>query len=139
MPLTLTITLNHIFCLLEYFTIKDDVCRYLDQRGVSSREGPVVWPSAYGPAERDKIYKTFSLSGWAGACGHDAPMIALDALLGAGSDWEELMSRAAFHGGQWFVFLKPLQVSKGSCFRFDSLMSCVVWSTLRSVRTLRGR
>lgn len=62
----------------------------------------MVWPSAYDPAERDKIYKTFSLSGWAGACGHDAPMIALDALLGAGSDWEELMSRAAFHGGQWF-------------------------------------
>ncbi|XP_037546934.1 protein ADP-ribosylarginine hydrolase [Nematolebias whitei] len=72
---------------------------YLDQRGISNGEGPVVWPSAYGPAERDKIYKTFSLSGWAGACGHDAPMIALDALLGAGSDWEELMSRAAFHGG----------------------------------------
>lgn len=78
------------------------VCRYLDQRGISDGEGPVVWPSAYGIAERDKIYKTFSLSGWAGACGHDAPMIALDALLGAGSDWEELMSRAAFHGGQWF-------------------------------------
>ena len=29
-------------------------------------------------------------------------MIALDALLGAGSDWEELMSRAGFHGGQRF-------------------------------------
>ncbi|XP_017294505.1 protein ADP-ribosylarginine hydrolase-like [Kryptolebias marmoratus] len=72
---------------------------YLDQRGISDGKGPVVWPSAYGPAERDKIYKTFSLSGWAGACGHDAPMIALDALLGAGSDWEELMSRATFHGG----------------------------------------
>ena len=40
------------------------------------------------------------MSGWAGRSGHDAPMIALDALLGAGPDWEELMSRAGFHGGQ---------------------------------------
>ncbi|KAL7870008.1 hypothetical protein AOLI_G00139960 [Acnodon oligacanthus] len=34
-----------------------------------------------------------------GSSGHDAPMIALDALLGAGSNWEELMNRVAFHGG----------------------------------------
>ncbi|KAM9426644.1 ADP-ribosylarginine hydrolase isoform 3-T3 [Pholidichthys leucotaenia] len=73
--------------------------RYLDQRGISNGVGPIIWPSPYGPAERDEAYKSFSLSGWAGRSGHDAPMIALDALLGAGSDWEELMSRAAFHGG----------------------------------------
>lgn len=74
--------------------------RYLDQRGISNGVGPVIWPPAYGPAERDEAYKSFSLSGWAGRSGHDAPMIALDALLGAASDWEELMSRAAFHGGR---------------------------------------
>lgn len=62
--------------------------------------GTITWPEQYGPAERDEAYKSFSLSGWAGRSGHDAPMIALDALLGAGSDWEELMSRAGFHGGQ---------------------------------------
>ncbi|KAF3702357.1 [Protein ADP-ribosylarginine] hydrolase [Channa argus] len=72
---------------------------YLDLRGISNGVGPVVWSVPYGPAERDEVYKSFSLSGWAGRSGHDAPMIALDALLGAGSDWEELMSRAAFHGG----------------------------------------
>lgn len=76
--------------------------RYLDVRGISNGVGPVIWPSSYGPTERDEAYKTFSLSGWAGRSGHDAPMIALDALLGAGSDWEELMSRAGFHGGQRF-------------------------------------
>lgn len=74
--------------------------RYLDLRGISNGMGPVIWPSSYGPAERDEAYKSFSLSGWAGRSGHDAPMIALDALLGAGSDWEELMSRAGFHGGK---------------------------------------
>lgn len=72
---------------------------YLDLRGLSTGTGPVIWPDQYGPAERDVAYKSFSLSGWAGRSGHDAPMIALDALLGAGSDWEELMSRAGFHGG----------------------------------------
>ncbi|XP_059180825.1 ADP-ribosylarginine hydrolase isoform X1 [Centropristis striata] len=72
---------------------------YLDTRGISCGVGPVIWPPSYGPAERDEAYKSFSLSGWAGRSGHDAPMIALDALLGAGSDWEELMSRAGFHGG----------------------------------------
>ncbi|XP_053721470.1 ADP-ribosylhydrolase ARH1-like isoform X2 [Synchiropus splendidus] len=73
--------------------------RYLDSRGISNGVGPVSWPESYGPAERDMVYSTYSLFGWAGDSGHDAPMIALDALLGAGSDWEELMSRAAFHGG----------------------------------------
>ncbi|XP_051968589.1 ADP-ribosylarginine hydrolase [Xyrauchen texanus] len=80
-----------------YFT--DKWKWYLDLRALSSGAGPVVWPEPYGPAERDEAYKSFSLSGWAGRSGHDAPMIALDALLGAGSDWEELMSRAGFHGG----------------------------------------
>ncbi|KAK6329200.1 ADP-ribosylarginine hydrolase isoform X1 [Coregonus clupeaformis] len=80
-----------------YFTEKWEW--YLELRGLSERTGPVLWPASYGPAERDKVYKSFSLKGWAGRSGHDAPMIALDALLGAGSDWEELMSRGAFHGG----------------------------------------
>ncbi|XP_038161384.1 protein ADP-ribosylarginine hydrolase-like [Cyprinodon tularosa] len=83
----------------EWDTFTEKWQRYLDERGLSNGEGPVIWPSPYGVAERDKAYKSFSLSGWGGSCGHDAPMIALDALLGAGSDWEELMNRAAFHGG----------------------------------------
>ncbi|KAI4898527.1 hypothetical protein NFI96_027909, partial [Prochilodus magdalenae] len=80
-----------------YFTEKWEW--YLELRGLSSGTGPVTWPDKYGPSERDEAYKSFSFSGWAGRSGHDAPMIALDALLGAGSNWEELMSRAGFHGG----------------------------------------
>ncbi|XP_039620792.1 ADP-ribosylarginine hydrolase [Polypterus senegalus] len=72
---------------------------YLSERGLQASEGPVKWPTPYGVEERDAVYKTFSLSGWAGRSGHDAPMIALDALLGAGADWDELCSRAMFHGG----------------------------------------
>ncbi|XP_072522878.1 ADP-ribosylhydrolase ARH1-like isoform X2 [Salminus brasiliensis] len=80
-----------------YFTDKWEW--YLKRRGLSSGTGPVVWPEQYGPAERDEEYNSFSWSGWGGSSGHDAPMIALDALLGAGSDWEKLMDRVAFHGG----------------------------------------
>ncbi|XP_066520303.1 ADP-ribosylhydrolase ARH1-like [Hoplias malabaricus] len=72
---------------------------YLILRGLSTGKGPVVWPAKYGPEERDEAYKSFSWSGWGGSSGHDAPMIALDALLGAGSNWIELMDRVAFHGG----------------------------------------
>ncbi|KAI5618073.1 ADP-ribosylarginine hydrolase [Silurus asotus] len=81
----------------EYFPKK--WTEYLEKRGLSSGTGPVIFPEPYGPKERDEAYKSFSFSGWGGSSGHDAPMIALDALLGAGSNWEELMSRAGFHGG----------------------------------------
>lgn len=96
--------------------------RYLDLRGISNGVGPVIWPSSYGPAERDEAYKTFSLSGWAGRSGHDAPMIALDALLGAGSDWEELMGRAGFHGGQRGQTQKCLCSCQGSL----TLTKCLI-------------
>uniref|UniRef100_A0A8C8S6V6 ADP-ribosylarginine hydrolase n=1 Tax=Pelusios castaneus TaxID=367368 RepID=A0A8C8S6V6_9SAUR len=72
---------------------------YLAERGLAEGHGPPRFPSSYGPAERDEIYRTFSLEGWAGRSGHDAPMIAYDALLGAGDSWDELCSRAMFHGG----------------------------------------
>ncbi|KAF5891644.1 protein ADP-ribosylarginine hydrolase-like, partial [Clarias magur] len=79
-----------------YFTEKWE--KYLELRGLSSGTGPAVFPEVYTPAVRDEVYKSFSWSGWGGSSGHDAPMIALDSLLGAGSDWEELMSRGGFHG-----------------------------------------
>ncbi|XP_043942179.1 protein ADP-ribosylarginine hydrolase-like [Protopterus annectens] len=72
---------------------------YLQERGILDGKGAPRFPSDYGPEERDKIYKTFSLDGWAGRSGHDAPMIAYDALLSAGESWEELCSRSMFHGG----------------------------------------
>ncbi|XP_053121082.1 ADP-ribosylhydrolase ARH1-like isoform X2 [Hemicordylus capensis] len=72
---------------------------YLSDRGLADGRGPARFPPAYSPAERDVIYKTFSLDGWAGRSGHDAPMIAYNALLSAGDSWEKLCSHAMFHGG----------------------------------------
>ncbi|KAM4697513.1 ADP-ribosylhydrolase ARH1-like [Rhinophrynus dorsalis] len=81
----------------EYF--RESWERYLSERGLLHGSGPVTFPPSYGPAERDVVYKHWSLDGWAGRSGHDAPMIAYDALLGAGGSWEELCCRAMFHGG----------------------------------------
>ncbi|CAM2114853.1 unnamed protein product [Caretta caretta] len=73
--------------------------RYLAEAGAWPKDTAPAVPPRYGPAERDGIYQTFSLEGWAGRSGHDAPMIAYDALLGSGDRWDELCSRAMFHGG----------------------------------------
>ncbi|XP_029769094.1 protein ADP-ribosylarginine hydrolase-like protein 1 [Terrapene carolina triunguis] len=45
-------------------------------------------------------YRRWSSEGRGGRRGHDAPMIAYDALLGCGGDWTELCNRAMFHGGE---------------------------------------
>lgn len=51
-----------------------------------------------------QTYKKWSSEGRGGRRGHDAPMIAYDALLGAGSNWTELCHRAMFHGGEISFF-----------------------------------
>lgn len=47
-----------------------------------------------------QTYKKWSSEGRGGRRGHDAPMIAYDALLAAGNNWTELCQRAMFHGGK---------------------------------------
>jgi len=71
---------------------------YLEVRGIKESDQP-VFPAQYGVKERDKFYTSLSFSGWGGSSGHDAPMIAYDALLGCKSDWQELCLRAMLHGG----------------------------------------
>lgn len=88
--------------------------RYLSERGLANGHGPAQFPPAYGPTERDFIYKTFSLDGWAGRSGHDAPMIAYDALLGAGDSWDELCGRAMFHGGELKAKANPIFLGGGN-------------------------
>ncbi|KAM8962466.1 ADP-ribosylhydrolase ARH1-like [Pelodytes ibericus] len=73
--------------------------RYLSERGLLQESGTPVFPFTYGAVERDTEYTRWSLDGWAGRSGHDAPIIAYDALLGAGDSWQELCYRAMFHGG----------------------------------------
>lgn len=85
---------------------------YLDLRGITDGKSMPVFPEPFGVKERDGFAKSVSFSGWGGASGHDAPMIAYDGLLKAGNNWEELCKRAMLHGGD----CDSTGVIAGSCF-----------------------
>nr|XP_033801574.1 ADP-ribosylarginine hydrolase [Geotrypetes seraphini] len=72
---------------------------YLVKRGISDGKSQASFPEVYGVKERDEFYRSLSFSGWGGSSGHDAPMIAYDAILGAEDSWVELAHRGFFHGG----------------------------------------
>lgn len=73
--------------------------KYLEMRNLTSGCGPVEFPAEYDIADRDKFYKSLSFAGWGGASGHDAPMIAYDALLGSNDSWMEVCKRGILHSG----------------------------------------
>ncbi|XP_002121923.2 inactive ADP-ribosyltransferase ARH2-like [Ciona intestinalis] len=86
-----------------YFETKWEI--YLKQRGILNEgEDVVKFPPKYDMETRDKIYKSWSSEGRAGRRGHDAPMIAYDALMMAqqssGNKWQELCYHAMIHGGE---------------------------------------
>ncbi|XP_068101329.1 ADP-ribosylarginine hydrolase isoform X3 [Hyperolius riggenbachi] len=72
---------------------------YLTERCILDGTSQPKFPEEYGVKERDAFYKSVSFSGWGGSSGHDAPMIAYDAILGSRDNWTELAHRAFFHGG----------------------------------------
>eukprot|EP01119_Soliformovum_irregulare_P009128 TRINITY_DN22272_c0_g1_i1.p2 TRINITY_DN22272_c0_g1~~TRINITY_DN22272_c0_g1_i1.p2 ORF type:complete len:296 (+),score=71.25 TRINITY_DN22272_c0_g1_i1:994-1881(+) len=83
---------------LRYF--EEVWTKYLESRDILKKGHNVPkFPEPYGVKERDAFYKSVSWRGWGGASGHDAPMIAYDALLGAGDNWEQLALRGILHGG----------------------------------------
>ncbi|KAG7222381.1 hypothetical protein INR49_016336 [Caranx melampygus] len=74
---------------------------YLEEREINEdRQNKPLFADRYDAEETDKMYKRWSSEGRPGRRGHDAPMIAYDALMAAGSDWTELCKRAMFHGGE---------------------------------------
>ncbi|NWX65635.1 ADPRH hydrolase, partial [Promerops cafer] len=83
----------------QWYYFEEQWKKYLAERGISDGVSSPKFPPKYGVEERDSFYTSLSYSGWGGGSGHDAPMIAYDALLGAGDSWVELAHRAFFHGG----------------------------------------
>uniref|UniRef100_A0A8B9Q6A0 ADP-ribosylhydrolase like 1 n=1 Tax=Apteryx owenii TaxID=8824 RepID=A0A8B9Q6A0_APTOW len=74
---------------------------YLEEREINEEnQNKPVFPDNYDAEEREKTYRRWSSEGRGGRRGHDAPMIAYDALLGCGGDWTELCNRSMFHGGE---------------------------------------
>ena len=83
----------------NWYYFKEKWTKYLDERGILDGNSDPIFPDPYTVDIRDDFYSSVSYSGWGGASGHDAPMIAYDALLGAGDSWEELCLRGMLHGG----------------------------------------
>ena len=81
----------------DYF--KHHWATYLELRGIQDGKSEPKFPEKYGVDERDEFYSYISYAGWGGASGHDATIIAYDAILGAGDSWEELCLRGVLHGG----------------------------------------
>ncbi|XP_030642342.1 protein ADP-ribosylarginine hydrolase-like [Chanos chanos] len=72
---------------------------YLEERGILDGTGKPQFPANYGVKLRDRFYSSVSFRGVSGSSGHDAPMIAYDALLCAGDSWVKLADHGFFHGG----------------------------------------
>ena len=71
---------------------------YLTLRGILDGISEPKFPEVYGVKERDEFYRSVSFAGTGGASGHDAPLIAYDALLSS-ENWNELCLRSMLHGG----------------------------------------
>ncbi|KAM4608613.1 ADP-ribosylhydrolase ARH1-like [Polymixia lowei] len=81
----------------DYFT--NAWTTYLTERGILDGKGKACFPEHYGVKERERFYSKVAFRGVGGSSGHDAPLIAYDALLSAGDSWEVLASHGFFHGG----------------------------------------
>ena len=86
--------------------------KYLGLRGINDGEAEPKFPIPYGVKERETFYKSLAFRNSAGSSGHDAPMIAYDALLAAGSNWEKLCHHGMLHGGD----NDSTGVIAGACF-----------------------
>ncbi|XP_022098335.1 protein ADP-ribosylarginine hydrolase-like [Acanthaster planci] len=74
--------------------------KYVSMRGISDGESAPRFPRRYGAERRDEAYRHFAMDNMVpGSCGHDAPLIAYDALLSSNS-WRDLCDRAVFHCGE---------------------------------------
>ena len=84
----------------EYFKEKWEAYLKLRNIRVADSTTKPTFPEKYGVKERDRFYSSVSFSGWGGASGHDAPMIAYDALLSGGErEWNTTVYRAMLHAG----------------------------------------
>ena len=82
-----------------WYYFSDAWSNYLKVRGIVDGSSEPVFPEDFDVAARDEFYTSLSYCGRAGNSGHDAPMIAYDAILAAGSSWHKLCDHAVFHAG----------------------------------------
>ncbi|KCV70318.1 hypothetical protein H696_02647 [Fonticula alba] len=87
--------------LADFAYFETHLREYVARRGLSrDRPGAVTFPEDFAePAARDRHFKAISFSGFAGGSGHDAVLIALDALLYSGGQWATFLEVGSLHGG----------------------------------------
>ena len=106
----------------QYFLNKWE--KYIELRNIQDGNSEPRFPEIYDVNERDIFYREMSFDGNGGASGHDAPMIAYDALLGSGGDWDELCQRAMFHGGDSDSTGAIAGCLYGAIFGFNAVPEC---------------
>jgi len=87
---------------LSYFA--DKWTYLLNERGINKPDATEpIFPEGFKTdiLKREPFYaaKTFAFAGWAGSSGHDAVMLAYDALIGTEGDWNKFLYWGALHGG----------------------------------------
>lgn len=91
--------INHFINYIDYRNLPTT------EKGYGIYRNERVWfPKNYSDVKiYDRFYKEISFgglkNGWGGSSGHDSVLIALDALLYAESNWENLCLHAMLHGG----------------------------------------
>ncbi|XP_052785476.1 ADP-ribosylhydrolase ARH1-like [Mya arenaria] len=107
----------------EWNYFKTAWARYLNLRRIEDGISGARFPQEYGVETRDDFYHSLSFNGWAGSSGHDAPMIAYDAILRCGPDWRQLCNTAIFHGGDSDTTGAIAGCWYGALYGFDSVPS----------------
>ncbi|KAH3863491.1 ADP-ribosylhydrolase ARH1-like [Dreissena polymorpha] len=83
----------------SYFTERWN--EYLRLRNIADGKSEPIFPEYYktNVNKRDQFYTFISYDNWGGSSGHDAPLIAYDAILECNGNWQTLCERGIFHGG----------------------------------------
>eukprot|EP00026_Physarum_polycephalum_P006449 Phypoly_transcript_06492.p1 GENE.Phypoly_transcript_06492~~Phypoly_transcript_06492.p1 ORF type:complete len:382 (+),score=58.09 Phypoly_transcript_06492:105-1250(+) len=79
--------------------------RYLKERDILKTDTPKFPENFDHPGARDRFYRDVSFKGWGGASGHDSVIIAYDALLGAGNDFDQLVKRGTSNLSPLFIYI----------------------------------
>ncbi|XP_072111320.1 uncharacterized protein [Mobula birostris] len=95
---------------------------YLQQRGIEKNgSDKAIFPKTYNIEERNKLFRRWHSESTGKDKGLETTLIAYDALLFAGTDWEKLCYSAMFHRGESAVTGAIAGSLYGILYGFDSV------------------
>ncbi|XP_072897340.1 uncharacterized protein [Hemitrygon akajei] len=106
----------------NWFSFETKWQLYLQQRGIEKNgSDKAIFPKTYNIEERNKLFRRWHSESTGKDKGLETTLIAYDALLFAGSDWEKLCYSAMFHRGESAVTGAIAGSLYGILFGFDSV------------------